>query len=66
MDIYLAGFISHDEFRRRAVLIQQGAHVFQYDHTKTKNLAVAVSDLKPLSSLFEKVLAWENSKSFES
>jgi hypothetical protein len=61
MDIYLAGFISRDEFRRRAALIQQGARVFQYEHTKTKNLAVPVADLKPLADLFEKVLAWQKS-----
>ena len=48
-----------EEFRHRAVMIQQGAHVFQYEHTKTKNLAVPVSDLKPLTDLFEKVRAWQ-------
>ncbi len=55
MDIYLAGWITRDEFRRRASLIREGSHVFQYNQTRTKNLAVPVSDLKPISELFERV-----------
>lgn len=55
MDIYLAGWITRDEFRRRASLIREGSRVFQYNQTRTKNLAVPVSDLKPISELFERV-----------
>ena len=55
MDIYLAGWISREEFRRRARLIHEGSRVFQYNQTRTKNLAVSVSDLKPISELFERV-----------
>ena len=55
MDIYLAGWITREEFRRRASLIQDGSRVFQYNRTRTKNLAVAVSDLKPMSELLERV-----------
>jgi len=55
MDIYLAGWISREEFRRRASLIHEGSRVFQYNQTRTKNLAVSVSDLKPMSELFERV-----------
>jgi hypothetical protein len=55
MDIYLAGWISREEFRRRARLIHEGSRVFQYNQTRTKNLAVSVSDLKPMSELFERV-----------
>ncbi|MEW6404951.1 MAG: hypothetical protein AB1649_24410, partial [Chloroflexota bacterium] len=58
LEICLAGYLSRDEFRRRASLIQPGTRVFQYDQTKTKNLAVRVSDLKPLSDLFQRVLEW--------
>ena len=55
MDIYLAGWISREEFRRRARLIHEGSRVFQYNQTRTKNLAVPVSDLKPMSELFERI-----------
>ncbi len=59
MDIYLTGFMTRDEFRRRAGLIQPGTRVFQYQHTQVRNLAVPVSELKPLHELFEKVLEWQ-------
>lgn len=54
MDIYLAGFISRGEFRRRAKMILPNSRVFQYSHTKTKSLAVPIMDLSPLQDLFEK------------
>jgi len=59
MDIYLAGWITRQEFRRRASLITEGSLVFQYQQTRTKNLAVPVSDLRPMSGLFERVLEQE-------
>ncbi len=62
MNIYLAGWIARDEFRRRAELIREGTRVFQYDRTRTKNLAVPVSELHPLGALLEKVKAWERGK----
>ena len=55
MDIYLTGWISREEFRRRANLIHEGSRVFQYNQTRTKNLAVPVSDLKPMGELFKRV-----------
>jgi hypothetical protein len=58
MDILLAGYLTREEFSRRASPVQAGARVFQYDQTRTKNLAVPVSDLKPLSELFERVKEW--------
>jgi hypothetical protein len=58
MDILLAGYLTREDFNRRASFIQAGARVFQYDKTRTKSLAVPVSDLKPLSDLFERVRAW--------
>ena len=57
-DILLAGYLTRGEFNRHAKPIQAGARVFQYDKTRTKNLAVSVSDLKPLSDLFERVREW--------
>jgi hypothetical protein len=58
MDILFVGYLTREEFNRRASFIQSGARVFQYDRTRTKSLAVPVSDLKPLSDLFERVRAW--------
>lgn len=59
MDILLAGYLTREEFKRRASFVQAGARVFQYDRTRTKNLAVPVSELKPLSELFGHVKAWK-------
>jgi hypothetical protein len=62
MDIILAGFISRGEFRQRAKLIAPNSRTFQYDRTKTKNLAVPVSELSPLPDLFARVREWESQK----
>jgi hypothetical protein len=59
MEIWLAGFISHDEFRRRASFVEQGTQVFQYKQTHTRNLAVSMADLHPLAELFDRVRTWE-------
>ena len=53
MQVVLTGYIRRDEFSRRANFIQTGSRVFQYNSTQVKNLAVPVSELKPLSELFE-------------
>jgi hypothetical protein len=58
MDILLAGWLTREEFNRRARPIREGARVFQYKRTRTKNLAVPISDLKPLADLFERVKEW--------
>jgi hypothetical protein len=52
IDVWLAGYITRDEFSRRASFIQTGSRVFQYHATHVKNLSVPISDLKPLSELF--------------
>jgi hypothetical protein len=58
LDILLAGYLTYEEFNRNASPVPPGSRVFQYDRTRAKNLAVAVSDLKPLSELFERVRVW--------
>jgi len=55
MDILLAGYLTCGEFSQRASFLREGARVFQYDRTRTKNLAVSVCDLKPLSEFLEHV-----------
>ena len=58
LGILLAGYMTREEFSRRASPIQAGSRVFQYDQTQVKNLGVPVSDLRPFSELFERVKAW--------
>jgi len=58
MDIFLAGWICREDFRRKARVIYPGMSTFQYAHTRTKNLAVPLTDLEPLPPLLEKVKQW--------
>jgi hypothetical protein len=53
LEIYLAGYISHEEFSQRADTLLPNSKVFQYDHTRVKNLSLPVSRLKPMQNLFE-------------
>ena len=62
MDIILTGYLPREEFRRKSSPIQPGSRVFQYNKTRTKNLAVPVADLRSLGSLFERVKEWEENK----
>lgn len=55
MDMLLAGYITREEFGRRASFVPTGSRVFQYTQTQVKNLAVPVSELRPLAELFERV-----------
>ncbi len=59
MEILLVGWLTHEEFRRRSSVLSAGASTFQYARTQTKNLAVPMRELQPLSTLLEKVKAWE-------
>ncbi|NJC98012.1 MAG: hypothetical protein C3F07_17440 [Anaerolineales bacterium] len=58
MDILLAGWLTREEFNRQANSIQEGSRVFQYDRTRTKNLAVPVSELRPIADLLTHVKEW--------
>ena len=58
MRIFLAGWIGRDEFGRKAGTLYEGSRVFQYERTRTRNLAVAVSELRPLSELLSLARAW--------
>lgn len=63
LDLWLVGFLSRDEFSRRAGFVQAGSRMFPYDHTQVKNLAVPVSELRPLGELFERARTWSAQKS---
>jgi hypothetical protein len=59
IDIWLTGYIAHEDFRRKASHVPEGSRVFQYSVTRTKNLGMPVSDLRSLGELLEKVKAWD-------
>ncbi len=63
MRLYLTGWISREEFRQRASVLPEGSRVFQYERTRTKNLAVPVAQLHPLADLLARTRAWANAKS---
>jgi hypothetical protein len=52
-DIVLAGYITREEFSRRARFLPVGSQAFQYTNTQVKNLAVPVSRLRPFLELCE-------------
>lgn len=62
MDIFLAGWITRQEFRRKASLLNVGASIFQYTRTRTKNLALPLAQLHPLAPLLDQARAWEAAK----
>jgi hypothetical protein len=55
LSILLAGYMTYEEFRRKARLLPAGSSTFQYARTRTKNQCVPVSELHPLRELFERV-----------
>ncbi len=63
MRVFLVGWIGREEFREKAGLLYEGSRVFQYDRTRTRNLAVAVSELRPLRELLARVNAGSRSHS---
>jgi hypothetical protein len=45
MDIFLTGWISHEEFGQHAKPLPINSRTFQYEHTKVKNLTLPNSEL---------------------
>jgi hypothetical protein len=62
-EIILTGWLTHEVYRRKARVLNAGAHTFQYHHTGMKNLMVLIRELNPLGRLLEKVRLWEAEKS---
>ena len=58
MRIYLTGWITREEFRQRASMLHEGSRVFQYDRTRTRNLAMPIADLHPLPELLARARDW--------
>jgi hypothetical protein len=62
MDILLTGWLTHEEYRRKAKVLNAGMRTFQYDRTRTKNLLVPGVELNPLGPLFERVREWKKAR----
>jgi hypothetical protein len=60
--ILLAGWLTHEEFRSKAVVLNAGLPTFQFAHTHCRNLLVRADRLNPLGGLLEKVRNWEAEK----
>jgi hypothetical protein len=60
--IVLAGWLTHEEFRSKAAVLNAGMPTYQFARTHTKNLLVPLSELRPLNSLLEMVRGWEAGK----
>ncbi len=58
MDIYLLGWLSHEEFQRKSKVMNAGMHAFFHDRTEGKNLLVPMEELNPLGPLFSRIRAW--------
>jgi hypothetical protein len=58
MDIFLTGWLSHEDYRHKANMLNPGMHTLQYDRTSVKILQVPIAELNPLKPLFERVQVW--------
>lgn len=54
LEIVLAGWHSHEKFRRLAGFVNIGSRTLQFDRTRVKNLAVPLNRLEPVSALLDK------------
>lgn len=52
-DIFITGWIPWEEYRHRARAVPEGSRVFQFSRTRTKNLGMPMSDLRPIAELLE-------------
>jgi hypothetical protein len=62
MDIFLAGWLCHDEYRRKARVLNAGMHSLQFERTRVKNLLVPVGELNPMRPLLDHVKEWEKER----
>jgi len=59
LEIWLAGYVTQEEFRRKASTTFSGSRVFQYSTTQTKSLSLPLTDLHPLNHLIKQVIKWQ-------
>jgi hypothetical protein len=58
MEILLAGWLTRENYRRKAGVLNPGNRTMFSERTREKNLLVPVAELNPLAPLFHKVKAW--------
>lgn len=55
MEIWLIGWLTYEQFRAKASALAAGAVTFQYARTRTKNLALPMSELQPVQPLLARL-----------
>jgi hypothetical protein len=58
LEIVLAGYLTWGEFRRRSRRVPPGTAVLQYSRTRIENMAVPLSDLRPVADLVARAKGW--------
>ena len=58
MEVIFTGWLTHENYRRKASVLNAGSRTFLIEHTRAKNLLVPVAKLNPLGLLLQKVRAW--------
>jgi hypothetical protein len=59
MDIVLVGWLTHQEYRRKAKVLNAGMSTFLVGRTTEKNLLVPVAALNPLAPLLARLKQWQ-------
>jgi len=62
LEALFTGWLTHEEFRRKATVLKAGMRTLQYDRTYLKNLLVPIRELKPTAPLLVQVKKWEAEK----
>lgn len=57
MNIILAGWLTHEEIRKKGTVLNPGMVTFQFARTRVKNLTVPLIELHPLGLLFDSLHA---------
>ena len=58
MEILLMGWLSHEEYRRKAKVLNAGMRTFQIEQIARKKPAVPMEELNPLRPLFRRIQDW--------
>lgn len=60
LEILLAGWLTREEFRRKAALLPAGRLLFPYGRLLQRHLGVPLRELRPIQPLLEKVREWKS------
>lgn len=62
LELWLAGWLNQEEFRRKALILPAGQGSFHYSNTRPKNVSVPLTELKPLAELLEQARSGQANK----